>query len=183
MADHKLVLHPENPRAILQDPPELLESLRQLRLIGPSFNHLGELHHRAGPRFVELIHFNEGVIPPEGEEEACHVALSETTEDAIFLGGGNAQAPSCPGCGHKVDGWRERLQEWRLAPEQPGVCASCGRPRKAHELEWGRRGGFARYALDVWNVKEDEAVPSPELLELLRVVSYESWTYFYYRFP
>jgi len=182
MPDHKLVLHPENPRAILQDPPELLESLRQLRFIGPSFNHLGELHHRAGPRFLDLLLFKEGVDAPSGEE-ACHVGLSETTEDAIFLGGGNAQAPACPGCEHRFDGWRERLQEWRLAQEQPWVCASCGRQRKAHELEWGRRGGFARYALDVWNVKDDEAVPSPELLELLRVVTYEDWTYFYYRFP
>jgi hypothetical protein len=182
MADHKLVLHPQNPRAILQDPPELLESLRQLRLIGPSFNHLGELHHRAGPRFLDLVLFKEGVTPPEGED-ACHVGLSETTEDPIFLGGGNAQAPSCPGCGHRFDRWREKLQEWRIAQEVSWVCSSCGRQRKAHELDWGRRGGFARYALDVWNVKGDEAVPSAELLELLRVISYEDWTYFYYRFP
>ena len=182
MPDHKLVLHPENPRAILQDPPGLLESLRQLRLIGPSFGHLGELHHRAGPRFLELVLFEEGVTPPTGED-ACHVVLSETTEDPIFLGGGNAHAPSCPGCGHRHDGWRNRLQEWRLAPEKPWVCGSCGRQRKAHELDWGRRGGFARYALDVWNVREDEAIPSPELLELLRVVTYQDWTWFYYRFP
>jgi hypothetical protein len=182
MPDHKLVLHPENPRAILHDPPELLEALRQQGLIGSSFNHVGELHHRAGPRFVEFVLFKEGVAPPSGEE-ACHVALSETTAETVFLGGGNARAPSCPGCGHTFEGWRERLQEWQLAQEQPWVCASCGRQRKAHELEWGRRGGFARYALDVWNVQEDAAVPSPELLELLRVTTREDWTYFYYRFP
>ena len=29
----------------------------------------------------------------------------------------------------------------------------------------------------------NQAVPSAELLELLRVVTYEDWTYFYYRFP
>jgi hypothetical protein len=178
--DHKLVLHPMNPAAILQDPPELLERLRQLRLIGSSFNHLGDLHHKAGPRFAELIVFREGVVP-SGDESAPHVALLDTTEEPVFLGGGNAQAPACPGCGSRFDDWRQRLQEY--APTGPWSCAGCGKGHPAHELDWRRRGGFARYALDVWNVREDEATPSAELLELLRVVTYEDWTWFFYRFP
>jgi hypothetical protein len=185
VSDNKLVLHPENPTSILQDPPELLESLRQLRLIGASFNHLGELHHKAGPRFAELVVFKAGAAPPpaRGDEVTHHVALTETTENPVFLGGANARAPVCPGCQAPFDGWRERLQEWQTAPDEPWTCARCGRRRRAHELDWARRGGFARYALDIWNIREDEAVPSPELLELLRVMTYDQFTWFYYRFP
>ena len=34
MADLKLVLHPQDPQAILQDPPEFKEALRQVGLLG-----------------------------------------------------------------------------------------------------------------------------------------------------
>lgn len=183
MPDHKLVLHPSNPTAILQDPPELLEALRQLRLIGSSFNHLGELHHKEGPRFRDLVLFKREVAsPPAANDAGLHVALSETTSEPNFLGGTNALAPSCPGCQNRFVEWRQKLQQWQAAQGEPWACARCGRRRRAHELDWSRRGGFARYALDIWNIREDEAVPSPELLELLRVVSFEDWTYFYYRF-
>jgi hypothetical protein len=184
VSDHKLVLHPLDPAAILQDPPELLERLGQLRLIGSSFNHIGEVHHKPGARFRELVAFKgDATSPPAGDDAAPHVALTPTTEDPVFLGGGNARAPSCPGCQARFDGWRQKLQEWQRAPNESWTCARCGRRRRAHELDWSRRGGFARYALDIWNIHEDEAAPSPELLELLRIVTYTDWTYFYYRFP
>lgn len=183
MSDHKLVLHPMDPSAILQDPPELLERLGQLRLIGSPFNHIGEVHHKPGPRFAQLVEFKKDAEPSPAGDDAPHVALTQTTEAPVFLGGGNARAPSCPGCRARFDGWRPRLQEWQGAPNESWTCTKCGRRRRAHELDWDRRGGFARYALDIWNVREEQAVPSSELLELLRVVTYEDWTYFYYRFP
>ena len=184
MSDHKLVLHPVNPSAILQDPPELLERLGQLRLIGPSFNHLGEVHHKPGPRFRELVVFKGGAAPsPAGDGPVYHVALTPMTGEPVFLGGANAGAPLCPGCRARIEGWRKKLQEWQMTPSEPWTCGKCGRRRRAHELEWDHRGGFARYALDIWNIHEDEAEPSAELLELLRVVTYEEWTHFYYRFP
>ncbi len=182
MPDHKLVLHPLNPTAILQDPPELLESLRQLRLISGSFNHMGETHHNEGPRFRDLVLFKGATLPPPAGDSGHHVALTETTPEPVFLGGANAQAPACPGCRNRFVGWKEKLQQWQAAQGESWECTRCGRRRRAHELEWSRRAGFARYALDIWNIREDEAEPSPELFELLRVITYEDWTHFYYRF-
>jgi len=181
VADHKLVLHPLNPTAILQDPSELLEALRQLRFLGPSFDHMGEVHHKQGPRFHELVVFRSPQASPAGDG-SHHVLLTETTPEPVFLGGTNAQAPVCPGCRGAFADWRRKLQEWQTAKAEPWECTRCGRRRRAHELDWSRRGGFARYALDVWNIHENEAEPSAELLELLRVITYEDWTHFYYRF-
>ena len=181
MPEHKLVLHPSNPTAILQDPPELLESLRQLRLISGSFNHLGEMHHKEGPRFRDLVLFSGKTVSSSAGDSNHHVGLTETTPEPVFLGGANAQAPACPGCGNRFAEWRGKLQQWQLAQAEPWECTRCGRRRRAHELEWHCRGGFARYALDIWNIREDEAEPSAELLELLRVITYEDWTHFYYR--
>lgn len=181
MAEHKLVLHPLKPTAILQDPSELVESLQQLRLIGTSFDHMGEVHHKEGPRFHELVLFSSGVAPPSGQG-THHIVLTETTPEPAFLGGANAQAPVCPGCQNRYVGWREKLQHWQTAKDDPWECTRCGRRRRAHELDWSQRGGFARYAVDIWNIHENEAVPSAELLELLRVITYEDWTHFYYRF-
>ena len=74
MADNKLVLHPVNPRAILQDPAQLLDSLRGIGLIGAGFSHFGELHYKAGPRFTELVVFREAPAAPGGADPASSSA-------------------------------------------------------------------------------------------------------------
>ena len=51
MSDNKLILHPMNPWAILQDPPQLVDALRGLGFVAAAFNYYGDLHYRAGPRF------------------------------------------------------------------------------------------------------------------------------------
>ena len=182
MSDTKLVLHPKNPWAILQDPDALLETLRGNGLIAGAFSHVGELHYRAGQRFKELLVFREGA-PPDAGPAGYHVSLLETTDDPNFLGASNTQPPVCPGCQGKLADWTAQLGEWQLNKRRyQWTCAVCGRRSAVDELDWGPTGGVARYSLDLWNVQQGAAVPSLELLSCLERATFESWRYFYYRF-
>ncbi len=183
MAENKIVLHPVDPWAILQDPSLLLDALRQRGLIGAAYSHFGELHYKSGPRFRELLAFR---TPGAGTglDAIFHASLLETQADPVFLGGANTQAPLCPGCRGRVADWRTQLTEWQQAPDRHGhhwTCRTCGRRVPVASLDWQRTGGIARYALDLWGVRENEAMPSPELLGVLREATAAEWTYFYYR--
>lgn len=182
MPDNKLVLHPVNPWAILQDPGRLLEALRGAGLVGASFNHLGEPHYKTGPRFRELVVLKAVERPAAGPEPPYHVSLLETTADAAFLGAANTQAPLCPACGHRFSAWRDEIIAWqRDTHGHRWPCPGCGAKLQAHQLDWARTGGVARYSLDLWGIREGEAEPSEELLGILERETEESWTYFYYR--
>lgn len=177
-----MVLHPVNPWAILQDPSLLLDALRELGLIGVSFSHFGELHHKEGPRFRELVVF-KAPGPPSGRlQPAFHVSLLETTADATFLGAANARPPQCPMCHGRFADWRAQLIEWqRDRRRYAWACPKCGRKLEIQQLDWLGTGGVARYSLDIWGIHEGEAHPSEELLRFVRRQTFEDWTYFYYR--
>jgi hypothetical protein len=180
MAESKIVLHPVNPWAILQDAPGLLESLRRIGLIGPVFSHIGEIHYRAGIRFTDLVTFRQDVAP---EPASRHFSLLETTDEPAFLGAGNAHAPGCSGCGAKLTNWTDQLLEWHQARQRYSwSCGGCGKKMPVQELAWGATGGIARYSVDIWNVGEGEAVPSAALISHLETLTFEPWRYFYYRF-
>jgi hypothetical protein len=179
MAYDKLVLHPLNPRAILHDPLLLMDALRSRGLIGGSFGCDGEVHYAPGPRFRELVRFRPPAEPRRGE---LHVSLSETSEEPAFLGATYAQPPLCRSCRGLFHDWRAQLASWRREMHrQRWTCPRCGRATEVRELDWGHTGGIARYSLDLWGVRRNEADPSAELLEVLKAVTLETWEYFYYR--
>jgi hypothetical protein len=181
MAENKLVLHAVDPWSILQDPALLLDGLRARGLIGAAFSHFGELHYKAGPSFRELVSFRS-VGAGAGFESSFHVSLLETQADPTFLGGANVQPPRCFGCPGRITDWRAQLAEWQADRHQYGwTCRGCGRRIPTEKLDWLRSGGIARYALDIWGIRENEAVPSPELLDALQAATTQAWTYFYYR--
>ena len=183
MADNKLVLHPVNPWAILQDPEALLEALRGNGLITVAFSHVGELHYKAGRRFKDLLVFREGAPGQGADVGSFHVSLLETTDDPNFLGASNTQPPVCPGCQGRLADWTAQLGEWHLNKRRyQWACATCGRRSPVEELDWGATGGVARYSLDLWNIEYEEATPSAELLTCLEHATFENWRYFYYRF-
>jgi hypothetical protein len=184
MADKKLVLHPGNPWAILQDPYELLDHLRALGLIAGSFPHMGELHYHAGPRFTELISFHPPAPgAPPSEPSACHVTLVETTSEPTFLGGSNVQPPACAHCGTRFDAWAAHLKAWQQKQRSYlWPCRSCGRSLHVEELNWHQTSGVARYSVDVWGIGQGEAEPAPALMSWLEQETGESWRSFFYRF-
>lgn len=179
MADDKLVLHPQNPWAILHDPALLLDALRSRGLIGGSFCWYGENHCATGPCFGDLVLFRR-FAEPEGRE--LHISLSETAEEPAFLGATYAQPPRCPACRGNVSDWRAQLLAWRRENHRrTWTCPRCGRGVEVHRLDWTHTGGIARYSLDIWGIRQGAAIPSAELLALLERVTLEPWNYFYYR--
>ena len=180
MPDEKLVLHPVDVRAILQDPPALLDALRGVGFIGPGFSHVGELHYRAGPRFADLVVFRAGA---PADATSHHVSLLETTAQPTFLGAANAQPPQCPACQGRLLDWKGQLLAWQTAQRPYSwSCRQCGKSAEVQDLVWDHTGGLARYSLDVWGVHEGDASPSAELLALLERETFVPWRYFYYRF-
>jgi hypothetical protein len=179
MSDNKLILHPLNPWAILQDPPHLAEALRGLGFLGAGFNYYGDLHYRPGPRFRELIVYR---APEKAPPDEAHVGIDETTATPTFLGAANAQGPVCAACQSRVGDWKEQLLAWRTA-RKPYVwhCPRCGQALAIEKMEWGPTGGIARYSLEVCGIAEGAAEPSPELLSFLQSETFEPWRYFYYR--
>jgi hypothetical protein len=179
MAYDKLVLHPLNARAILHDPPLLLNALRSTGLIGHSLSWDGEIHYAPGPRFLELVRFRNS---DEAQQRELRVSLSETSEEPTFLGATYAQPPLCRSCRGLFFDWRTQLASWRRETHRrPWTCPKCGRATGVHELDWVHTGGIARYSLDLWGIRRNAANPSAELLEVLKRVTLETWEYFYYR--
>jgi hypothetical protein len=184
VSDNKLVLHPLNPRAILQDPGLFMDTLRGLGLIGAGFSHVGELHYKAGPRLKELLTFNDSFPGGRVDPAQCHVSLMETTSAPVFLGASNVQTPLCPGCQAQLADWKQQLTAWQSERQGGGAwsCPKCGRRFPVERADWGHTAGVARYSLDVWGIRQNEAVPAPELLTFLENDSGEKWGYFFYRF-
>jgi hypothetical protein len=179
MAYEKLVLHPQNPRAILHDPATLLDALRAKGLIRGSFGWNGENHYTPGPRYRELVLFRKFAEPAEGE---LHVSVSETAEEPAFLGASHAQPPHCPACRSPIRDWREQLLAWNRAGHPAlWTCGRCRRRVAVRDLDWAHTGGIARYSLDLWGIGQGAAIPSAELLCLLEGLTIERWNYFYYR--
>ena len=181
MSDHKLILHPLNPWAILQDPPQLIEALRSLGFVAAGFNYYGDLHFRPGPRFRELVLFRAAETAPP-TPDGHHVGLVETTARPTFLGAANAQGPVCPACSARVANWKEQLVLWQTE-RKPYVwrCPKCSQTLAIETMEWGPTGGVARYSMEVCGIQEGSAEPSPELLSFLQAETLERWRYFYYR--
>jgi hypothetical protein len=171
-----------NPWAILQDPPQLVESLRALRFLAAAFNHYGDLHYRPGPRFLELLVFRAPEAAAPAGPDGHHVGVVETTATPTFLGAANAQGPVCPSCDTRLANWKDQLLLWRTE-RRPYTwsCPKCGQALAMERLEWGTTGGIARYSLEVCGVPEGAAVPAPELLTFLQEQTLERWRYFYYR--
>jgi hypothetical protein len=179
MAYDKLVLHPMNPRAILHDPGLLLDALRAKGLIGSSFGWDGEVHYAAGPRFRQLVLVRR-VREPDLPEP--HVSVAETAEEPQFLGATHARAPRCPWCSGTFSDWKAQLRAWQREGHRGfWTCTRCRRAVEVHRLEWAHMGGIARYSLDLWGIRQNAAIPSPELVALLESVTFEKWNYLYYQ--
>jgi hypothetical protein len=183
MADTKLVLHPADPFALLQDPGLLVECLHEAGLVGRSFPHEGELHYKPGPRFEELVTFRPRPGGTPAPSTVCHVAVVETTTEPMFLGASNLQPPSCSSCHARLADWQSQFAPWQRDKRHfLWRCPACGLRQPIQNLDWGRLAGVARYSVDIWKVAADQAEPSSELIQVLERHTSERWRYFYYRF-
>ncbi len=187
MAENLLILTPSHFEEIPTDCDALIAALKDERFIADTIDINGESHYRPGDEFMMLITFM-GCSPmifsgdtSEGGEQYCHIAIEGPLQAPQYIVGDNIKVPRCPGCGHRFDDWNALLDEWQGNPDKEINCPGCGENYPVTNLRWRKCTGFGRFFIKVWGIFESEAVPSPNLLSLLKKVSGVEWQHFYIR--
>lgn len=187
MAENLLVLAPSSSTDSPSDPESLIAMLQQEQFLGEAITVNGAQHYRPGEEFMMLITFlgcspmiATGEMESSGEQY-CHIAVEGPFDAPRYLVGDNIKVPRCPKCGHRFDDWRELLETWQGDPEAKISCPDCAEEISPPHLRWRKSAGFGRFFIKVWGIFESEAVPSPNLLALLKKTTGLEWQHFYLR--
>jgi hypothetical protein len=195
MSDHKLILVPATPETTPPAAQVIERALREVGLIGETTNYFGDTHYRPGPRFYDLILFEQShpVVSlrhgPKGLERdgvsdsrtLCTVELPAPTSTVQWFGAGHVTDPSCRKCGHCLHDWGDMLGEYfNDQTSYVWSCPTCRHQSRPWELDWRDTCGFGRCSVDIWRVHHGEARPHAELLEVLRATTQVPWHYFYF---
>jgi len=186
--DNILYLTPRDFDVIPENPAALISALKDIELIGETFEYEGKEHYQPGEEFISLITFLgcSPVIslgePGKTGEEFSHIAFEGPLEQPRFIAGNNIKIPRCPHCGHRFDPWRPVIEDWEQSPAtQEWPCPECGNMISAPQLRWRKCAGFGRFFIKIWGIFESEAVPNPNLLSLLEKHTGTPWVHFYVR--
>ena len=187
MAENILILVPTDFDASPTGRDALITALHDNKFIAEPLEFNGETHYRPGEDFMMLVTFlgcspmiATGDMDSSGEQ-FCHIAIEGPLEQPRVITGDNVKIPRCPSCGHRYDDWQQRLEEWSVDPHGQTPCPGCGATHSAPQLRWRKCAGFGRFFIKVWGVFESEAVPSPNLMALLKRCSDVEWQHFYIR--
>ena len=197
MANHKLILHRQNPHIGITDSNLFVHELRSIGFIaGDRKAQSNDVYFECGNRFLELINFTEErytlLLGESGLEGVarnrlrCSVQLVDYGEKIWFHDVNeytDNYPPCCPACGLATKNAMDVLSAWWDDKEAyRWVCPQCSQPWHIYDLDWGDGMAFVRCAIDIWHIHRDEAVPSQELLEFLQDKTGGRWQYYYYRF-
>ena len=141
-----------------------------------------------GDNFLKLITFlgcspHLAVSPPETLSDwahFCHIEIQQHQSPVFFKGLNNSRS-SCPRCKSRVANILPDMEQW-----QPGAmritCPKCHQSSLVEALNWRHSAGFGTFFIIIHSVYPSEAVPTEQLLEILRRESgsFELWDYFYY---
>jgi len=152
-------------------------------------------HYLPGERFLSLITFlgcspNINIFPVEGESH-CFISFIEPTEFPHCVGYTKTVNPKCPNCTKRIADWK--TSDWQLLggnlpggiiPEEilPGKlckCDKCQVQTPYAELNWKHECGFARCGFMVNHIHPHEALPTDQLLDLLKQATGFEWDYSY----
>ncbi|MEN8169612.1 MAG: hypothetical protein ABFS08_05255 [Pseudomonadota bacterium] len=187
MAENILILVPKVFDDVPTDRDTLIATLREERFIANTIEVNGESHYRPGEEFMMLVTFLgcSPVVsmgePGKTGDEFCHIAIEGPLEQPRFIAGDNIKIPRCQKCGHRFDNWQAVVDGWSSAPYIESPCPECGESSSATQLRWRKCAGFGRFFIKVWGIFESEAVPSPNLMALLKRCSDIEWQHFYIR--
>ncbi|MBD3886476.1 hypothetical protein IFO70_32880 [Phormidium tenue FACHB-886] len=196
MADHKLILHPQNANVGITNFDCFVSDLCSIGLITGDSKEPSKGYFQTGSRFLELVDFIQirralllkegGVQEVVDNYKMCFVQLIDYGKEIKFHGMNqytDSYYPCCPVCGLESDKAVDVLSAWWDNQETyRWLCQQCGQFWCVYDLNWRGEMAFVRCAIDIWHIHPNEALPSQELLEFLHHKTGGAWKYFYYRF-
>ncbi len=180
----RLILTPEDPYFVPNQPDAILHRLEKIELIGsPLKNGNGYL---LGDAFMQLVTFmgcSPAILlePNQSGEAFCHLLSKGPYPKPQLIEGKNTRPPRCTACRKRINEWNRLFQEW--SEKESGwtfSCPHCQQNQDPAALDFRQSAGCGRYFLLIENIFPQEAIPSPTLLKALRDESQDQpWRYFY----
>lgn len=165
----------------------LLNHLRQVGLLGPPLEGLGNNAFQIGEAFLQLVTFmgcspHIEVAPPPQGGPFCYLRIDGPWPKPLLRHGHNTQAPRCVHCRARIIDWQRMLPEWLAEPEHSSIiCPRCSNRQSPLDLGWRRQAGFGWLFIVIEDIFPGEAIPVPALLSGLAQVTNNPWQYFYVR--
>ena len=177
MSTSKLIFFPKSIDDIF-DQNILVETLVQAQFI--SIKPIKHKHYLPGDKFLNLITFL-GCSPsinlePIHAEPYCFIQLLKQTPQAEYLGATSHVNPKCPACGKRIAHWK--TEQWQQ-PNENCTCDKCQQQTPYAQLNWKHECGFARCGFEIHHIYPHEAVPTDQLLDLLKQCTGFGWEYCY----
>jgi DNA-directed RNA polymerase subunit RPC12/RpoP len=180
----RLVLTPQDPYMLPDEPEALLTRLHEIGLIDGVLQ--GELGYLLGERFMQLVNFMGcspyiRLQPGRSNEPFCHLRLDGPHSRPILLYGKNTQPPRCETCRKRLSDWQASFESWlKSANGWQSSCPHCGHRQDPVTYDFRQSAGCGRLFLFIENIFPQEAIPSAALLDTLKQACNEkAWRYFY----
>lgn len=181
----RLLLTPRDP-FFAPDPDALCARLAAAGLLGdPVPGALGTF--LVGRRFLELVLFTgcsvriELTPPVEGDGAFCHVRILGPYTTPSLMSGRNTRPPRCRACRASLRDWSRKRASSASADIR---CPACGEVAPFWTWDWKEQAGWGRLFVQIEEVFPGEAMPAPDLMNLLReLTAGEPWRQFYVQDP
>ncbi len=177
-SEERLILVPEDPLLQLALEPLVLQLQAQQMVGEPLPEQYGNRCYRVGERFFDAFIFlgcspSVELDPTEDGTPFCYLQL-ELEKQCRVVTGSNLKA-ACKAC-------KQRYRSLNIPASErvPEVnCPHCGVVTSANKIAWRKSGVVSCVRISLWNIFEGGAVPSDQLLGLLKQESGIGWVYAY----
>lgn len=170
---------------------QLIEKLTNDGFLGDFFcvNYDGQEEQTGyfiGDNFLKLITFLgcsphlAVALPKEISDwnHFCHIELQQFQSPKFFKGL-NRPKCSCSQCKSRLTLKLSDLDSWTPGSMKM-TCSKCQYVERVEELNWRHSAGFGAFFIVVHSVYPSEAIPTEQLMMLLKQNSLNQWDYFYY---
>lgn len=183
----RLILHVRNPTYAPESVTQIETLLREVGLIGKPWGAVSEQRYLIGEKFLQLVTFLgcapalELEPPSDGDNEFCHVGISQIYPTAHFIADVQGVLPRCPHCRKRINDWQSIIRHWQDNAAYQAHCPACQKDVLPSEMDWRQSAGFGRFFVSIFNIYPREAIPTEALLTTLQEHTQQSWDYFYLR--
>ncbi|MEW8049987.1 MAG: hypothetical protein AB2792_16050 [Candidatus Thiodiazotropha sp.] len=180
----RLVLTPEDPYLLPDDPEAILAKLHEIGLIEGALE--SDPGYLLGERFMQLVTFMGcspyiRLQPDRSGEPFCRLLPEGPHPRPKLLCGTNTQPPRCEACRKRLSGWQAIFESWQEGGAgYKASCPHCGHRQDPVTYDFRQSAGCGRLFLCVENIFPQEAIPSSTLLTALETAcNGHPWRYFY----